>query len=47
MQFIMDKSKSKNGDSLSKKCALFNWSQWENLIYHLFEIRIINIKQVI
>ena len=44
MQFDMDKFRSKNGASLSEEFALFNWSSVIYLTYHLFKIRIINIK---
>ena len=44
MSFVMDKSKSKKVASVSKD--LFYLTE-DQMIYHLFEKRIINIKQVI
>ena len=46
MPFVMDKFKSKKEASVSKELALFKLSG-VNMTYHLFEIKIINIKQVI
>ena len=45
MPFVIDKIKSKNEASVSEEFALFNWSSIGYIFtYHLFKIRIINIK---